>query len=107
MDGENSCRRRRTHGRTAPTETAPLHSVERLPATKCGEAAKTEARYRTAAQKRLSCYALANRVRLAKHQIIAGRWRLARAKLLKTNMTPGSIQTMPRRPGRACLDGKP
>jgi hypothetical protein len=33
---------------TAPTETAPLHSVERLPATKYGEAAKTKARYPTA-----------------------------------------------------------
>src|ERR1700687_2316592 len=32
----------------APTETAPLHSVERLPATKCREAAKTKARYPTA-----------------------------------------------------------
>src|ERR1700694_946332 len=31
----------------APTETAPLHSVERLPATKCREAAKTKARYPT------------------------------------------------------------
>jgi hypothetical protein len=29
-------------GDTAPTETAPLHSVERLPATKYGEAAKNE-----------------------------------------------------------------
>jgi len=36
-------------GETAPTETAPLDSVERLPATKYGGAAKTKARYRTAA----------------------------------------------------------
>jgi hypothetical protein len=32
-------------------------------------------------------YVLANRVRLTKHQIIAGRFQLARAKLLKTNVT--------------------
>src|ERR1700675_2333194 len=32
----------------APTETAPLHSVERVPPTKCREAAKTKARYPTA-----------------------------------------------------------
>jgi hypothetical protein len=38
-------------------------------------------------RKRQSCYALANRVRLTKHQIIAGRFQLARAKLLKTNVT--------------------
>jgi hypothetical protein len=35
-------------GDTAPTETAPLHLVEQLPATKCGEAAKTKARFTTA-----------------------------------------------------------
>src|ERR1019366_9892886 len=33
---------------TAQTETAPLHSGGRLPATKYGGAAKTKARYRTA-----------------------------------------------------------
>ena len=32
-------------------------------------------------------YVLANRVRLTKHQIIAGRFQLARAKLLKMNVT--------------------
>jgi hypothetical protein len=31
-----------------PTETAPLHFVEQLSATKCREAAKTKARYPTA-----------------------------------------------------------
>jgi hypothetical protein len=38
---------------------------------------------------------LANRVRLAKHQIISGRFRLARAKLLKMNMTQAQAKTVP------------
>src|ERR1700674_48738 len=82
----------------APTETAPLHSVERLPATKCRGAAKTKARYPTAGTETSILLAHANRVRLTKHQIIAGRFRLARAKLLahflerpETNMTRGPI----------------
>src|ERR1035437_3794249 len=45
--GKNSCWRCRALG-TAPIETAPLDSVERLPATKYGGAAKTKARYPTA-----------------------------------------------------------
>src|SRR5271156_1745820 len=47
-------------------------------------------------QKRLSFYALANRVRLTKHQIIAGRFQMARAKLLKTNVTRGLNQKLSR-----------
>src|ERR1039458_3927023 len=35
-------------GDSAPTETAPLHLVEQLPTTKCGEAAKTKAGFTTA-----------------------------------------------------------
>jgi len=54
---------------------------------------------------------LANRVRLAKHQIIAGRLRLARAKLLKTDMTPAQARLEQRLrrldPNPARLDGKP
>src|SRR6195256_4593091 len=60
----------------APTETAPLHSVERLPATKCSEAAKTKALYPTADTETSILLLIANRIRLTKHQIIAGRFRL-------------------------------
>src|SRR5882762_2816806 len=72
----------------APTETAPLHSVERLPATRCREAAKTKARYPTADTETSILLLIANRIRLTKHQIIAGRFRLARAKLLTVCRQP-------------------
>src|ERR1700694_5806641 len=67
----------------APTETAPLHFVERLPATKCREAAKTKAQYPTADTETSILLAHRQPVRLTKHQIIAGRFRLASAKLLR------------------------
>src|SRR5437660_3387001 len=73
----------------APTETAPPHSVERLPATKCREAAKNEgAIFPLLARKRQSCCSLANRIRLTKQQIIAGTFRLASAKLLTVCRQP-------------------
>src|ERR1700675_323435 len=65
----------------APTKTAPLHSVERLPATKCRGAAKTKARYPTAGTETSILLAHRQPVRLTKHQIIAARFRLASAKL--------------------------
>src|SRR6266481_4088806 len=72
----------------APTETAPLHSVERLPATKCHGAAKTKARYPTAGTETSILLLIANRIRLTKQQIIAGRFRLARTKLLTVCRQP-------------------
>src|SRR5664279_2510550 len=79
-------------GHTEPTETAPRCFVGGLPATKYGGAAKTKARYRTADTETSILLLLAHRVRRAKHQIIAGTFRLASAKLLKTNMTPRLVE---------------
>jgi hypothetical protein len=93
---------------TAPTETAPRHSVEGFTRDELlwsrnheDEGAVSDCCTET------SILLLANRVRLTKHQIIAGRFRLARAKLLKMNMT--RIQSMPHRlnPNPMRLDGNP
>jgi hypothetical protein len=74
--------------RTVPTETAPRHSIEGIARDELlwsrnheDEGAISHCCTET------SILLLANRVRLTKHQIISGRFRLARAKLLKTNMT--------------------
>jgi hypothetical protein len=70
-----------------------------LPATKYRGAAKNEGaishcRHRNVNLSRYTIYELANRVRLTKHQIIAGRFQMARAKLLKTNVTRGLNQRL-------------
>jgi len=76
-------------------ERATPHQQKRLPCIPpdgCPRRKTVEPRRRRRdiallTQKRQSCCTLANRVRRAKHQIIAGRFRLASAKFLKTNMT--------------------
>jgi hypothetical protein len=88
----------RRRARTKPHQQKRLPGIpsRALPATNCGGAArtKTKARYRTAAQKRQSC-CIANRVRPAKHQIIAGRCQLAREKFRRkvAENKPGANMT--------------